>query len=72
MFATYLRVNEVQDYGITALRTQAADVLIMPDTAAFDWSDFGRARALADVGEIAAEKAAPQILELLADLEAKN
>lgn len=70
MFATYLRVNEVQDYGITALRTQAADVLIMPDTAAFDWSDFSRSRALADVGEIAAEKAAPQILELLADLEA--
>ncbi|MDZ4782197.1 MAG: cyclic nucleotide-binding and patatin-like phospholipase domain-containing protein [Planctomycetia bacterium] len=69
-FATYLRVNEVQDYGITALRTQAADLLIMPDTASFDWSDFGRARALADVGEIAAERAIPQLKELLAAFSA--
>lgn len=64
-FATYLRVNEVQDYGITALRTQAADLVILPDTAQFDWSDFSRARALADVGEIAAERAIPQLQELL-------
>ncbi len=65
-FATYLRVNEVQDYGITALRTQAADLVILPDTAQFDWSDFSRARALADVGETAAERAIPQLKELLA------
>jgi NTE family protein len=66
LIATYLRVNEVQDYGITALRTPAADLVIMPDTAQFDWSDFGRARALADVGEMAGEQALPQLKELLA------
>lgn len=72
LIATYLRVNEVQDYGITALRTPAADLVIMPDTAQFDWSDFGRSRALADVGEIAAEQAIPQLKELLAAVKAES
>jgi len=72
LVATYLRVNEVQDYGITALRTPAADLVIMPDTAQFDWSDFGRARALADVGETAAEQALPQLKELLAEVRARG
>lgn len=71
LIATYLRVNEVQDYGITALRTPAADMVIMPDTAQFDWSDFGRSRALADVGETAGEQALPQLKELLATVKAE-
>jgi predicted acylesterase/phospholipase RssA len=71
LIATYLRVNEVQDYGITALRTPAADLVIMPDTAQFDWSDFGRSRSLADVGEAAAEQALPQLKELIAAVKSE-
>ena len=46
---TLFRVNEVQAYGITALRTGAVDVMITPDTSAFEFADFANARELADV-----------------------
>ena len=66
---TVLRVNEVQDYGIGALRTSVVDLLIAPDTSAFDFSDFGSAAGLADAGEAAAEGLAAPLKQMIADLE---
>ena len=68
---TVLRVNEVQDYGISALRTAAVDLLIAPDTSAFDFSDFSRANELADAGEAAAVGLATQLKQMIADLEVR-
>jgi predicted acylesterase/phospholipase RssA len=65
-----LRVTEVQAYGITALRTEGVDLMITPDTSAFEFADFTRAKELADVGEAAAEQSLPQLKQMLADLDA--
>ncbi len=67
---TLLRVNEVQAHGITALRRDAVDLMIAPDTSNFEFADFTRASELADVGEAAAEQALPQLKQMLADLDA--
>ena len=64
---TLMRVNEVQDHEITALRTKAVDLMIAVDTSAFDFADFTRAPQLAEMGEIAAEKILPQFRQLLAE-----
>jgi len=69
---TLFRVNEVQAYGITALRSSKADLLITPDTSAFDFADFSRAYELADAGEAAAEASIPQLRQLLSDLRNKT
>jgi NTE family protein len=66
---TLLRVTEVQAYGINCLRAGAVDLLIAPDTSAFDFTAFSRTRELADAGEAAAEAALPQLKQMLADLE---
>ncbi|MBI2827430.1 MAG: cyclic nucleotide-binding domain-containing protein [Planctomycetia bacterium] len=65
---TLLRVNEVQAYGITALRTGAVDLMITPDTSAFEFAEFSRAYELADVGEAAAEAMIPQLKQMLSEL----
>ncbi|GAA5504653.1 patatin-like phospholipase family protein [Novipirellula caenicola] len=64
---TLMRVNEVQDHEITALRTKSVDLMIAVDTSAFDFADFTQARQLAAIGEIAAEKMVPQFRQLLAE-----
>ncbi len=66
---TLLRVNEVQNYGITAMRSGAIDFMISPDTSKFEFADFSRAYELAEVGEAAAELAIPRLRELIADHE---
>ncbi len=68
---TLFRVNEVQAYGITALRSGAVDLMITPDTSAFEFADFTRARELADVGEAAAERMLPQLSQMLRELRSK-
>ncbi len=68
--ATLLRVTEVQAYGMTAVRSGTVDLMIRPDTSAFDFSDFSSARQLAETGEIAAEEALPQLKRMLADFGA--
>lgn len=69
---TLFRVNEVQAYGITALRSGAVDLMITPDTSAFEFADFESARELADVGEAAAERMLPQLTQMLRELRGKR
>lgn len=69
---TLFRVNEVQAYGITALRTGAVDVMITPDTSSFEFADFASARELADVGDAAAEAILPQLTQMLRELRGKR
>lgn len=69
MLETLLRVNEVQDLNITAMRAPAIDLTIAPDTSAFEFSDFTRGFELAEIGEAATEEAIPQLKQLIADLE---
>lgn len=66
---TLLRVSEVQNYGITAMRSGAIDFMISPDTSRFEFTDFSRAYELAEVGEAAAEEAIPRLRELVAEHE---
>lgn len=68
---TLLRLNEVQDYGICTLRAGAVDLMITPDTSAFEFADFSKAYELAAVGEAAASEAMPQLKQMLRDLEAR-
>lgn len=69
---TLFRVNEVQAYGITALRGTAVDLLITPDTSAFEFADFPRAYELAEVGEAAAAAVLPQLTQMLRDQRVKR
>jgi NTE family protein len=69
MVATLMRLNEVQDHGVGHLRRGAIDLLISPDTSAFEFADFSRGHGLGDAGEAAAEEAIPQLRQMLADLE---
>ena len=69
---TLFRVNEVQAYGITALRSGAIDVMITPDTSAFEFADFHRADELAEVGEAAAEAMLPQLTQIMAQFAHEN
>lgn len=66
---TLFRVNEVQAYGVTSMRHSAVDLMITPDTSAFEFADFCRARELADAGEAAAEAAIPQLKQMLSELK---
>ncbi len=68
MLETLMRLNEVQDHGVGAAHARRVDIMITPDTPRFDFSDFSRARELADVGEAAAEELIPQIKQVIADL----
>ena len=72
LIETVLRINEVQDYGATESRTGGVDLMITPDTSAFEYADFSRAHQLADAGQRAAEEAMPQLKQLLADVEGRR
>lgn len=65
---TMLRINEVQDHGITALRTGVVDLMISPDMSAFEFADFASATAMAEVGEAAAVAMIPQLKRIVRDL----
>lgn len=64
-----LRVNEVQDKGISALRSSNLDLVIAPDAAEFPFSDFTRGVELAQRGAAAAREAIPQLKQLLAEVD---
>ncbi len=64
---TLLRVNEVQNYGLVAMRSGAIDFMISPDTSKFEFTDFSRAVELAEAGETAAEESIPRLQELIAE-----
>jgi len=66
---TLLRVTEVQAFGNSALRGNSIDLLITPDTSAWQFADFSRAKELAAAGERAAQEALPQLKQLLLELE---
>jgi predicted acylesterase/phospholipase RssA len=67
---TLLRISEVQDQGIAAVRRSALDLVIAPDTADFEFADFTKTEELAERGYRAAQESMPQIQQLLGDLEA--
>lgn len=69
---TLLRVTEVQAFGTSALRANSIDLLITPDTSAYPFADFSRAKELGEAGERAAQDALPQLKQLLATLEAET
>ncbi len=58
---TAYRVMEVSRRGIAELQMNQADLVIEPDTSAFDFADFTAARQIAEAGQAAAEKMMPQI-----------
>ena len=68
---TLLRVTEVQAFGTTALRAASFDLLITPDTSAYEFADFSRAAELAEAGEQAVQEVLPQLKQLLAQLESE-
>ncbi|HQU41364.1 MAG: hypothetical protein B7Z73_00595 [Planctomycetia bacterium 21-64-5] len=67
---TLMRVTDVQAFGTSALRAGSIDLLIAPDTSAYQFADFSRATELAEAGEKAAQEVLPQLKQLLAELEA--
>lgn len=66
---TLLRVTEVQAAGTTALRATSFDLLITPDTSAYEFADFSRAAELAETGEQAVQEVLPHLKQLLSQLE---
>jgi predicted acylesterase/phospholipase RssA len=58
---TAYRVMEVSRRAIAQLQLTFADVVIEPDTSAFDFADFTAAAAIAEMGEAAAEQMLPEI-----------
>jgi predicted acylesterase/phospholipase RssA len=70
---TLWRVTEVQDFGVSTLRTSGLiDVMIAPDTSMFEFVDFSQGIPLAEAGEAAAEEVIPQLKQMLADLEQRS
>lgn len=69
LWESLVRIGEVQAYNVTALRTDAVDVMITPDTARFDFSDFTRGAELGEAGQAAAEEVLPRLKQKLAELE---
>ncbi|MGE0605653.1 MAG: patatin-like phospholipase family protein [Pirellulales bacterium] len=66
---TLMRLNEVQDHGVAAMRRSVADVVIAPETAQYEFADFSQSRPLAEAGEAAAAEMIPLIQQKIADLE---
>ena len=66
---TMLRTLEVQNVSLNAIGVQPAEVVIAPEVADFDLSEFMRARELFTVGEQAALVQIPKIRQLLARLD---
>lgn len=69
---TLFRVLDVQARGLNAFHTRSVDLMIEPDTSAFNFVDFTQTPRLAEAGEAAAEQALPRLRELLADLERRT
>jgi predicted acylesterase/phospholipase RssA/CRP-like cAMP-binding protein len=70
---TLWRVTEVQDFGVSSLRTTGLiDVMIAPDTAPFEFVDFSQGIPLAEAGEAAAEEVIPQLKQMMTDLEQRS
>ncbi len=65
---TAYRVMDVSRRGIAQLQMNLADIVIEPDTSAFDFADFTSAEQIAEQGEIATEKILPRILRLYEEL----
>ena len=66
---TLLRAFQVQHYNTNMSGVTSADVVIEPDVANFDMSEFRLARELASAGERAALTQLPRIQQLLARLD---
>jgi len=66
---TMLRTLEVQNVSLNAIGVQPAEVVIAPEVADFDLSEFMRAKELFAVGERAALVQIPKIRQLLARLD---
>lgn len=69
---TIFRVMEMQAHELNTIRARGVDLLIEPDTSAFNFADFRRADELAAVGEAAAEEAIPRLKQLISELESGN
>jgi predicted acylesterase/phospholipase RssA/CRP-like cAMP-binding protein len=67
---TMLRTLEVQNVSLNAIGVQPAEVVIAPEVADFDLSEFMRAKELFAIGEKAALVQIPKIQQLLARLDA--
>ena len=67
-----MRVNEVRDHQITALRTRTVDQMIVVDTSMFDFADFTSAREFSDAGYEAASQAMGQFNRMLRDQKASE
>jgi predicted acylesterase/phospholipase RssA len=66
---TLLRTLEVQNVSLNAIGVQPAEVVIAPDVADIDLSEFMRAKELFALGEQAALVQIPKIRQLLARLD---
>jgi hypothetical protein len=66
---TMLRTLEVQNVSLNAIGVQPAEVVIAPEVADFDLSEFMCAKELFAVGEQAALVQIPRIRQLLARLD---
>jgi NTE family protein len=66
---TMLRTLEVQNVSLNAIGVQPAEVVIAPEVADFDLSEFMRAKELFALGEQAALVQIPKIQQLLARLD---
>jgi predicted acylesterase/phospholipase RssA len=64
---TIMRVNDIQDFHVTATQAHVADHIIGINTSGFAFSDFTRAFELAELGEATTEEAIPALKELLAE-----
>ena len=66
---TMLRTLEVQNVSLNAIGVQPAEVVIAPEVADFDLSEFMRAKELFAAGEKAALVQIPKIQQLMARLD---
>ena len=64
-----MRMLEVQNVSLNAIGIQPAEVVIAPEVADIDLSEFMRAKELFAVGEQAALGQIPKIQQLLARLD---
>ncbi|MGI9519832.1 MAG: hypothetical protein ACR2NP_22455, partial [Pirellulaceae bacterium] len=58
---TAYRVMDVTRRGISQLQMGFADLVIEPDTSAFDFADFAAAEGIAKTGETATKTMLPEI-----------
>ncbi|MFH1459348.1 MAG: patatin-like phospholipase family protein [Candidatus Omnitrophota bacterium] len=66
------QADAIRAYKLSELRLESADIKIYPDVADISWASFSRASECIKAGEEAANKAKPQILELLQQKKTKK